>query len=113
VRPNSNETTTVIYNIAEEVVLEDATTNYLQVSYSSTIPIDQNVEEQIIEDALANYFLNYKIGQELDFQLIACIIYEAGEGRYKNVTVTATGIIGGIAVYQIPIYVSSQITYIP
>lgn len=112
-RPNSLETTTVIYNIAEEVVLEDATTNYLQVSYSSTIPIDQNIEKQIIEDALANYFLDYNIGQELDFQFIACIIYEVGKGRYKNVTVTANGIIGGIAVYQIPIYVSSEITYVP
>ena len=64
-------------------MLEDATANYLEVSYSSTIPIDQNVEEQIIEDALANYFLDYKIGQELDFQLIACVIYEVGEGKYE------------------------------
>jgi len=110
-RPNSEETTKVIYNIAEEVVLEDGTANLLTVTYSSTIPIDANVEEQVIEDALANYFLDFKIGQELDLQFIACVIYEAGDGRYKNVTVKIVG--SNIAIYQIPIYVSSQITYIP
>ena len=90
-RPNSMQSTEVIYNIANLIVIDEMDAgNLLTVTYSTINSSEESVESALINDVLVEYFGTYMIGQQLDETLVACAIVSAYPGKYSTMNVTFT-----------------------
>lgn len=108
-RPNSLQTTEVIYNIANLIAIDNTDPlNLLTVTYSTITSSDLSAESMLIDGVLTEYFSTFKIGQQVDTTLVACAIVSAYPNKYASLNVTfsnTTPINAG----DIFVYVSSTI----
>lgn len=108
-RANSQQQTTVYYNVATEVnIIVSDNNNKLTINVTTFNPVDTGIESDKIDAKLVEVFGNFKIGQDVEPTFIANQVFEVGNGNYSSVDVTFTGTspVGAGSIY---IYTSSEI----